>query len=144
MFINAGVVYCNSRGVSSKEERTLRSSCSFMRNKTGVVECFKKCCAELAYYGYRVGNLHSDKGSEYFSEKNELVAGKDRSLGELDKFCARLSPKIKHVVTPVESKEKIAEVWFRDMFETADTLLSEARLSSGFWCDDLSYSRYFV
>ena len=49
---------------------------------------------------------------------------------------------IKHTVTPVESKEKIAEVWFRDMFETADALLFEARLSPAFWCDAVSYSQY--
>ena len=116
--------------------------CYFMRKKTEVVHCFKKYCAELAYYGYRVEHLHSDRGSEYFSQEGELIAGKDRSLGELDKFCASLSPMIKHTVTPVESKEKIAEVWFRDMFETADALLFEARLSPAFWCDAVSYSQY--
>ena len=116
--------------------------CYFMRKKSEVAHCFKKYCAELAYYGYRVEHLHSDRGSEYFSQEGELIAGKDRSLGELDKFCASLPPMIKHTVTPVESKEKIAEVWFRDMFETADALLFEARLSPAFWCDAVSYSQY--
>ena len=92
--------------------------------------------------GYQVEHLHSDKGSEYFSQKGELIAGKDRSLGELDKFYACLTPKVKHTVIPVESKEKIAEVWFQDMFETADALLFEARLSPEFWCDAVSYSQY--
>ena len=44
--------------------------------------------------------------------------------------------------TPVESKEKIAEVWFREMFETADALLFKAHLSPAFWCDAVSYSQY--
>jgi hypothetical protein len=70
------------------------------------------------------------------------MADKDRSLGQLDVFCASQSPIIRHTVTPVGSKEKIAEVWFRDMFETADALLFEARLSPAFWCDAVSYSQH--
>ena len=70
------------------------------------------------------------------------MADKDRSLGQLDVFCASQSPVIRHTVTPVGSKEKIAEVWFRDMFETADALLFEARLSPAFWCDAVSYSQH--
>ena len=85
-------------------------------------ELLQNCCAELVYYGYRVEHLYSDRGSEYFSQEGELIAGKDRFLGELDKFCELLTPKIKHIVTPVESKEKIAEVWFRDMFENSRCL----------------------
>ena len=81
-------------------------------------------------------------GGEYFSQEGELVAGKDRSLGELGKFCVSLSPKIKHTVTPVESKEKITEVCFRGMLETADTLLCEARLSTVFWCGAVIYFQY--
>ena len=39
--------------------------------------------------------------------------------------CVSLFPKIKHTATPVESKEKKAEVWLRDMFKSADILLFE-------------------
>jgi hypothetical protein len=116
--------------------------CYFMRCKSEVTKCFARYCKELAHYGYRVEHLHSDRGSEYFSQEGELMADKDRSLGQLDVFCASQSPIIRHTVTPVGSKEKIAEVWFRDMFETADALLFEARLSPAFWCDAVSYSQH--
>ena len=92
----------------------------FMRCKSEVTKYFERYCKELAHYCYRVEHLHSDRGSEYFSQEGELMADKDRSLGQLDVFCASQSPIIRHTVTPVGSKEKIAEVWFRDMFETAD------------------------
>jgi len=88
-----------------------------MRFKSEVTKCFERYCKELAHYGYRVMHLHSDRGSEYFSQEGELMADKDRSLGQLDVFCASQSPIIRHTVTPVGSKEKIAEIWFRDMFE---------------------------
>ena len=116
--------------------------CYFMRCKSEVTKCFERYCKELAHYGYRVEHLHSDRGSEYFSQEGELMADRDRSLGQLDAFCAAQSPIIRHTVTPVGSKEKIAEVWFRDMFETADALLFEARLSPAFWCDAVSYSQH--
>ena len=116
--------------------------CYFMRHKSEVSACFKRFCDELAHYGFRVEHLQSDRGSEYFSQEGELMADKDRSLGELDRFCAAQTPKILHTVTPVGSKEKIAEVWFRDMFESADALLFEARLSPAFWCNAVSYSQH--
>ena len=116
--------------------------CYFMRCKSEVTKCFERYCKELAHYGYRVMHLHSDRGSEYFSQEGELMADKDRSLGQLDVFCASQSPVIRHTVTPVGSKEKIAEIWFRDMFEAADALLFEARLSPAFWCDAVSYAQH--
>ena len=107
--------------------------CYFMRHKSQVSAFFKRYCDELAHYGFRVEHLQSDRGSEYFSQEGDLIAGKDRSLGELDRFCAAQTPKIPHTVAPVGSKEKLAEVWFRDMFESADALLFEARLPLAFW-----------
>ena len=62
--------------------------CYFMRCKSEVTKCFERYCKELAHYGYRVMHLHSDRGSEYFSQEGELMADKDRSLGQLDVFCA--------------------------------------------------------
>ena len=87
---------------------------------------------QLALYGYWVEHLQSDRGSEYLSQEGNLMADRDRSLGQLDAFCASQSPIIRHTATPVGSKEKIAEVRFRDMFETADALLFEAQLSPAF------------
>ena len=49
-----------------------------------------------------------------------------------------------HNVTAVESKEKLAEVWFREHFRAADAMLWEARLSPAFWVDAVSPSQYLA
>jgi hypothetical protein len=116
--------------------------CYMMRTKDEAVEKFMLFQKELEFYGYRVHHLHSDRGSEYFSQEGELLADRDRSLSALDEFCASLSPMIKHTVTPVEAKEKIAEAWFKDHFDTADAMLFDARLSPAFWADAIMYSQY--
>jgi len=113
-----------------------------MRTKDEAVEKFMLYQKELEFYGFRVRHLHSDRGSEYFSQEGELLANRDRSLSALDEFCASLSPVIKHTVTPVEAKEKIAEVWFKDHFDAADAMLFDARLSPAFWADAITYSQY--
>jgi hypothetical protein len=100
-----------------------------MRTKDEAVEKFKLYQKELEFYGYRVHHLHSDRGSEFFSQEGELIADRDRSLSALDEFCSMQSPMIKHIVTPVAAKEKIAEGWFKDHFDAADAMLFEARLS---------------
>ena len=114
----------------------------FMRSKTEVVAKFELFVAEMAFYGIQVGTLHSDRGSEYFDQEGALIAGRDRSLSDIDEFCASQTPKIKHIVTPVECKEKFAETWFRDHFRNADVMLWDARLSPAFWCDAVAYSSY--
>ena len=116
--------------------------CYMMRTKDEAVEKFKLYQKELAFYGYRVMHLHSDRGSEYFSQEGELLADRDRALSALDQYCASQSPIIKHKVTPVEAKEKIAEAWFKDHFDAADAMLFEARLSPAFWADAVLYSQY--
>ena len=116
--------------------------CYMMRTKDETTEKFKLFNNELKFYGYRVHHLHSDRGSEYFSQEGELLADRDRSLSALDQYCAAQSPKIKHTVTPVEAKEKIAEAWFKDHFDAADAMLFEARLSPAFWADAVLYSQF--
>ena len=116
--------------------------CYMMRTKDEAVEKFKLFQSELAFYGFRVHFLCSDRGSEYFSQEGELLADRDRSLSALDKYCAAQSPNIKHQVTPVGAKEKIAEAWFKDHFDAADAMLFEARLSPAFWADAVLYSQY--
>ena len=79
--------------------------CYLMRCKSVVTKCFEKYCKELAHYGYRVEHLNIDRGGGYFSQEGELMADKDRSLGQLGTFCAFQSPIIRHTATPVGSKE---------------------------------------
>ena len=66
----------------------------------------------------------------------------DRALATLDQFCQAQSPVIKHQLTLVGAKEKIAEVWFKEHFAAADAMLWEARLSPAFWCDAILYSQF--
>jgi hypothetical protein len=48
--------------------------CYMMRKKSEAAECFKRYCKELEFYGFRVQHLHSDRGSEYFSQEGEMKA----------------------------------------------------------------------
>jgi hypothetical protein len=117
--------------------------CYMMRKKSEAAGCFERYCKELAFYGFRVQHLHSDRGSEYFSQEGEILANhEDRALSTLDQFCRAQSPMIKHQLTPVGAKEKIAEAWFKDHFATADAMLWEARLSPAFWSDAILYSQF--
>jgi hypothetical protein len=59
----------------------------FMRSKTEVTEKFKLFCAELGRYGFKVRNLQSDRGSEYYAQEGATMADRDRALSELDGFC---------------------------------------------------------
>lgn len=118
--------------------------CYMMRTKDETTEKFRLYCAELSHYGFQVKHLHSDRGSEYFSQEGHLLADRDRTLSSLDQYCAAQQPIIKHTVTPVAAKEKIAESWFRDHFEAADALLWEARLSPAFWADAIMYSQHIA
>lgn len=117
--------------------------CFMMRKKSEAAACFQRYCNELAFYGFRVQHLHSDRGSEYFSQEGEIKANHgDRALAILDQFCQAQRPVIKHQLTPVGAKEKIAEVWFKEHFATADAMLWDARLSPAFWADAILFSQF--
>jgi hypothetical protein len=111
--------------------------CYCMTNKSEVTAMFKVYCATLHHHGFRVKNLHSDRGSEYFANSS-----KDDTLAALDRYCASCTPIILHTVTPVESHEFVAESWFHDHFRAAEVMLWEARLSPAFWADAVLYSQY--
>jgi hypothetical protein len=70
------------------------------------------------------------------------MADQDCSLSELDGFCKDAG--IRYTATPVEMKKRLAEVWFREHFKAADTMLWEARLSPCFWADAIAYSNYLA
>ena len=96
----------------------------------------------MARFGIKISNLQSDRGSEYFAQEGDTLMHRDRRQHEFDILCARQSPPILHVLTPVESHEKVAEVWFRDHFRAANAMLWEARLSPAFWADAVAYSQF--
>jgi hypothetical protein len=67
-----------------------------MVRKSEVTEKFKLYNSTLAHYGFRVQNLHSDRGSEYFANLSN-----DKTVAALDRFCAGCI----RSVTAVESHE---------------------------------------
>jgi hypothetical protein len=106
--------------------------CYFMRHKNEVTAKLLTYISEMARFGIKISNLQSDRGSEYFAQEGDTLMHRDRRQHEFGIMCARQSPPILHVLTPVESHEKVAEVWFRDHFRAANAMLWEARLSPAF------------
>ncbi len=60
--------------------------CYAMATKSEVTAKFKLYCTTLAHYGFRVQNLHSDRGSKYFANSSN-----DATVAALDRFCAEFS-----------------------------------------------------
>jgi hypothetical protein len=116
--------------------------CYFMRHKNEVTAKLKTYISEMARFGIKVAIIQSDRGSEYFAQEGDTLMHRDRRQHEFDALCAAQSPPILHKLTPVESHEKVAEVWFRDHFRAANAMLWEARLSPAFWADAVAYSQY--
>ena len=112
----------------------------FMRNKSEATAKLKMYVAAMLHFGIVVRHIHSDRGSEYFSQEGALIASRDRTLSAFGTFCAQNN--MRHTVTPIGLKEKIAEAHFRDTFLAAECMLWEARLSPAFWCDAVAYASY--
>jgi hypothetical protein len=116
----------------------------FMRSKDETTEKLRQYLAEMRRFGYDVRRICSDRGSEFFSQEGETHQDRDRRQHSFDDFCSKHEPKVLHTVTPVGSKEKLAELWFRDHFEAANVMLWEARLSPAFWPDAVAYSNFIA
>ena len=84
---------------------------------------------------HRILNIQSDRGSEYFEQEGSSQYNAGRRLHAFSQHCEANG--IRHIVLPVEMKEKLAEVFFRDHFRAVDCMLWEARLSPAFWADAL-------
>ena len=112
----------------------------FMRSKTETAKCLRAYLLEMKRLGAVVRNVQSDRGSEYFNQEGNAPEERARIISQFGQVCAEFN--VKHVVRPVEQKEKRAEVFFRDHFKAADAMLWEARLSPAFWVDAVSYSQY--
>jgi hypothetical protein len=116
------------------------SMCYFMRSKTETSSCLRRYLLEMKRLGVTVRNIQSDRGSEYFNQEGNAPEERARVISQFGQTCAEFN--VRHVVRPVEQKEKRAEVFFRDHFKAADAMLWEARLSPAFWVDAVSYSQY--
>jgi hypothetical protein len=114
----------------------------FMRTKDETADKLRQYLAEMGRYGFNVRRLQSDRGSEFFAQEGETHQDRDRRQHAFDEVCSSHVSKVLHSVTPVGSKEKLAEIWFRDHFEAANVMLWEARLSPAFWPDAVAYSNY--
>ena len=114
--------------------------CYFMHSKNEVTAKLRQYVNDMARLGVKVRCVQSDRGSEYFAQEGESKFNHGRRLHEFDKYCE--SQNIRHIVTPVEMKEKIAENWFKDHFLAVDAMLWNARLSPAFWADAVQYSQY--
>ena len=108
-------------------------------SKDQVLGTLKSFLADMARLGIRhIHNIQTDRGSEFFEQEGSSQYNAGRHLHAYSKHCADNG--IRHTVMPVEMKEKLAEVFFRDHFRAVDCMLWEARLSPAFWADALMYS----
>ncbi len=114
----------------------------FMRSKEESSDKLRLFLAEMGRFGFHVNRIQSDRGSEFFAQEGDTHQDRDRRQHEFDYVCSSHVPKVLHTVTPVGSKEKLAELWFRDHFDAANVMLWEARLSPAFWPDAVAYSNY--
>ena len=140
------VPYPSFRGfkyvVNFVDHATRFGMCYFVRSKTEIPKQVEKYLADMRHLGVIVRTIQSDRGMEYFSQEGDIISDRDRKLSEFDRICAAQEPKVKHVLQPIEMKEKVAEIWFKDHFRAANAFLWEARLSPAFWADAIAYSQY--
>ena len=113
-----------------------------MRLKSETSDKLKLFLSDMQRLKIKVSNIQSDRGSEYFSQVGDTVANRDRRQAEFTAICNAQEPRIEHIVRPVEMKEKLAEVFFRDTFRAVNAMLWEARLSPAFWADAVEYATY--
>ena len=111
-----------------------------MSSKNESASVLRRFLADMARLGIRVVNIQSDRGSEYFEQEGESRFNRGRQLHEFNLVCEHQSPKIEHIVQPVEMKEKLAESCWLDLFRDVNGMLWEARLSPAFWADACVYA----
>ena len=111
-----------------------------MSSKNESASVLRRFLADMARLGIRVVNIQSDRGSEYFEQEGESRFNRGRQLHEFNLVCEHQSPKIEHIVQPVEMKEKLAESCWLDLFRDVNGMLWEARLSPAFWADACAYA----
>ena len=115
--------------------------CYFMRSKKEVPGKLKEYLDLMRErYNVIVRCIQSDRGSEYFSQEGETLGDRERASSAFTKICKLHH--VRHVLRPIEMKEKLAELWFKEHFRAANAMLWEGRLSPAFWADALAYSQF--
>ena len=72
-------------------------------------------------YNVAVRCIQSDRGSEYFSQEGETLGDRERATSAFTQICKLHH--VRHVLRPIEMKEKLAELWFKEHFRAANAML---------------------
>jgi len=105
----------------------------FVNSKADIYKAFELYLRDMKSLGVTVRNIQTDRGSEYFSQEGDIIEDRDCNLHKFGKVCLCSRSHIRHLVQPVELKEKVAENSFRYLFRAVNSMLWEARLSPAFW-----------
>ena len=114
----------------------------YVRSKADIYKTLDRYLREMRALGVIVKNIQTDRGSEYFSQEGDSIEDRDRNLHKFGEVCLAQNPKVRHIIQPVEMKEKVAENSFRYLFRAVNAMLWEARLSPAFWEDACAYAQY--
>mgnify|MGYP002631971453 FL=1 len=114
----------------------------FMRKKSETTAMLRRYLADMASLGIVVRCVQSDRGSEYFAQEGATYVDRDRAVHSFDQVCASQQPPIRHILRPIEMKEKLAEAYFKEHFSACNAMLWAGRLSPCFWADCIAYSNY--
>ena len=114
----------------------------FVRSKAEIYLTLERYLRAMKALGVTVQNIQTDRGSEYFSQEGDLIEDRDRNLHKFGEVCLAQNPQVRHIIQPVEMKEKVAENSFRYLFRAVNAMLWEARLSPAFWEDACAYAQY--
>ena len=119
-----------------------------LKRLTDLVEdALKPYLERMKKLDVRVQLITSDRGSNYFSNNKH---GTVRDTGAAQRLQSKFAQFLKddafhhgdHRVIPVESHEKRSESAFRELFQAADTLLFDARLTPALWPAAVSWAAY--
>ena len=119
-----------------------------LKRLTDLVEdALKPYLERMKKLDVRVQLITSDRGSNYFSNNKH---GTVRDTGAAQRLQSKFAKFLKdgafhhgdHRVIPVESHEKRSESAFRELFQAADTLLFDARLTPALWPAAVSWAAY--
>ena len=139
----SATTFCGSKYVVNfVDHYSLLGLVYFVRSKADIYGVLEKYLADMKSFGVIVKTLQTDRGSEYFSQEGDLIEDRDRNLHNFGKVCLAQDPIVRHVVQPVEMKEKVAENSFRYLFRAVNSMLWEARLCPAFWDDACAYAQY--
>ena len=114
--------------------------CYFVSSKTEITAKLRQFVNDMARHGVRIGNIQTDRGSEFFSQEGTSQFELGRKQHQFTAYCE--AQHINHILHPVEGKAKLAERWFLEHFTAADVMLWEGRLSPAFWPDAVAYSMH--